>query len=119
MYGIYDLSGGAYEYVATYYNGSISNNMKKFGSSFAIKNGKSTRYATAYTGTSMSEYFIIGDATYETSAWNEDMSSFIESYNLFFQRGGNHSGGATTGIFDSNWHTGDVNNGISFRVCLI
>ena len=42
--GIYDLSGGAYERVAAYYNGSSS---LSSGSSFASQGGTSTEYAQA------------------------------------------------------------------------
>ena len=50
IYGIYDLSGGRYEYVAAFDNESSSLSP---GSSFASTGGASTPYATAYTnGTS-------------------------------------------------------------------
>ena len=64
VYGIYDLSGNAFEYVAGYYNGSTSSNLTNYGGTFASKGGSSTKYATAYTGTSANSAYIYGDATY-------------------------------------------------------
>ena len=86
IYGIYDLSGGAFEWVATYYNGSTNN--LNYGSSFANKGGLSTQYATAYTGTVASTAYKYGDATYETNRWNSYQASSYPSTYPFFARGG-------------------------------
>ena len=96
VYGIYDLSGNAYEYVASYYNGSSS---LSSGSSFASNGGTSTKYATAYTGTSASSAYKYGDATYETSGWHSDDATFVFSSNPFFDRGGGYYVGDSAGVF--------------------
>ena len=113
VYGIYDLSGGAYEFVAAYYNGSsaLSN-----GSSFASQGGTSTKYATAYTGTIESSAFKYGDATYETSGWNGDDAYFLDP---FFDRGGSCSYGSIGGIFYFNHNEGNSKSSHSFRICLV
>ena len=85
VYGIYDLRGGASEYVASYYNGNSS---LSYGSSFASNGGDSTKYATAYTGTVASTAYKYGDATYETSGWHADETNFVNSNGPFFDRGG-------------------------------
>ena len=115
VYGIYDLSGGAWEYVASYYNGgsSLSN-----GSSFASQNGTSTEYATAYTGTSASSAYKPGDATYETSGWHGDAAYFVRSSNPFFLRGGYYSNGTNAGVFYFDYSGGYANSNCSFRMCL-
>ena len=100
VYGIYDLSGNAYEYVASYYSGSTSSNLTNNGGSFASQNGSSDEYSTAYTGTSASSAYKYGDATHETSGWHEDNASFVYSRNPFFLRGGYYSNGASyAGVF--------------------
>ena len=119
--GIYDLSGGAYEYVAAYYNGSASSSLTNNGGSFASKNGQSTEYATAYTGTSASSAYKPGDATYETSGWYGDYASFVYSFNPFFKRGGDFYSGSDSGVFTFNNNYGNSDNDKqygSFRVCL-
>ena len=96
IYGIYDLSGGANAYVASYYNGSSS---LSNGLSFASKEGSSTKYATAYTGTSASTAYKYGDATYETSNWHSDLANFVNSTNPFFGRGGHCGHASDAGVF--------------------
>ena len=115
VYGIYDLSGGAWEYVASYYNGgsSLSN-----GSSFASQNGTSTEYATAYTGTSASSAYKPGDATYETKRWHGDIADFVNSSNPFFVRGGNYDNGIYAGVFYFYRSNGSSVSYLSFRMCL-
>ena len=117
--GIYDLSGGAYEYVAAYYNGSTSTNLTNNGSSFASKDGPSTEYATAYTGTTASTAYKPGDATYETSGWHGDSTNFVSSVDLFFKRGGNYNESSNAGIFYFDNDGGYASNSSgSFRMCL-
>ena len=98
IYGIYDMRGGAYEYVASYYNVSSSNLSN--GSSFASKGGSSDEYSTVYTGTNTNSAYKYGDATYETSGWHGNYAHFVDSSGPFFGRGGyynrNESG---AGIF--------------------
>ena len=115
VYGIYDLSGGAWEYVAAYYNES---SLLSYGNSFASTNGTSTEYATAYTGTTASSDYKTGDATYETSGWHGNHVEFVNSDVPFFNRGGCYSDSTIVGVFCF-----DITNGInyivsSFRMCL-
>lgn len=96
VYGIYDLSGGAHEYVAAYYNGSA--NLSE-GKSFISQNGISDMYATVYTGTTLSSAYKYGDATFETSGWNGDSSYFISAEYPFFKRSGHYDETTITGVF--------------------
>ena len=116
VYGIYDLVGGAWEYVAAYYNGSslLSN-----GSSFASQNGTSTKYATAYTGTTESSDYKSGDATYETNRWHDDSAYFLVSDGPFFIRGGHYYDGTNAGVFSFNRGSAGNVSYAGFRMCLI
>ena len=98
VYGIYDLSGGIYEYVAGYY--SESSLSLTNGPSFA--DGTSDKYATAYTGTEASSAYKYGDATYETNGWNGDDADFVDEERPFFGRGNYWSVGSRAGIFSFN-----------------
>ena len=94
VYGIYDLSGNGWEYVAGYYNeGTTLTN----GSTFA--DGTSDEFSTAYTGTSANAAYKYGDATYETNGWHSDHSDFVNSDTPFFRRGGSYGSGLAGGIF--------------------
>ena len=110
IYGIYDMSGGSWEYVAA---GLTSNVTSIFGSltGFAEKyvnryNGSSNDSETNYTANS-SKY---GDAVYETSnsdnsssgSWYDDNSHFVRSSNPFFGRGGQNITSNGGGLFALN-----------------
>lgn len=110
VYGIYDLSGGASEYVAAFYNGS---NTLLNGSSFASNGGASTEYATAYIDTSK-----LGDAINETNGWNSN-GEFINSDSPFLTRGGDSNVGSDAGIFYFFNTIGDANSNSTFRMCLV
>ncbi len=115
IYGIYDLSGGANEYVAGYYNGSTSSNLTTNGGSFASNGGTSTKYATAYTGIQASRSYKYGDATYETSGWNGDLAYFVASGSPFFARGGAYGNGPNTGVFFFDYSLGSSNRRLSCK----
>ena len=95
VYGIYDIRGGASEYVASYYkDGNFSNANSTF------TNGTSDEYSTAYTGDDASSAYKYGDATYETSGWHEDYAGFVDSSDPFFRHGGCYSNFASAaGVF--------------------
>ena len=106
VYGIYDMRGGAAEYVASYYNGSDANTTRiGYGDPFASIGGTSDEYSTVYNSSgsgpsSASANYKYGDATYETSVWHGDSASFVYSYVPFFPRGGSCSNNASgAGVF--------------------
>ena len=115
VYGVYDLNGGAYEYVASYLkNGNFSN-----ASSSTFTDNTSDAYSTAYETTSASTGYKYGDATYETSGWHSGNAVFVDSDDSFFVRGG--AGGtsaAYSGILYFNNINGSISAAGSFRVTL-
>ena len=131
IYGIYDLSGGAWEYTAAFNDTDSNGEESSYGNSFAATTNSSTKYATKYSnststyyGTKIYEVGKIGDATKEVysgssnSNWYNDCSNFVYSSDPFLKRGGYYSDGSVAGVFysyytDGNWYTSD-----SFRVVL-
>ena len=118
VYGIYDLSGGANEYVSCYYNQSTSSNLINFGGQFASKNGSSTEYTTVYNGTNSESNSITGDAIKETEGWNNNATDFFTDQSLFMSRGGNYHSGETVGIFYFYASYGNGYENYSSRICL-
>ena len=124
--GIFDLSGGAYEYVAAFNDTDTNGYEGKYGSSFAGTTNPSTEYATKYSSTSStpsSTTYKPGDATYEVyvgsnRAWFNDYSYFVGSSDPFFRRGGYCNDGADAGVFCANNSNGDGGSYGSFRVVL-
>lgn len=118
--GIYDMSGGAWEYVAGYVangNSNLSSNGSSFASTSVTSNSESTKYVTVYEkGSSDSQannwnaYKALtnlrGDAMKETASsysgntsWNGDDSDFPSSGGPFFGRGGVYFDGSEAGAF--------------------
>ena len=109
VYGIYDLSGGAYEYVAAYLaNGDFSNANSTFTTN--VSDEYSTAYATAEGKT--------GDATSETEGWHGDYANVVNSYYPFLFRGGYYYDGADAGVFYFDGSNGNAFDYYSFRMCL-
>ena len=118
VYGIYDMRGGAYEYLASYYTGGDSSKLNN-GSSFT-NTKTSDKYATAYTGDDVSTSYKYGDATYETNNWHSDDAFFVNSINPFFERGGKYNSNASnTGVFYFSGNYGYASSYYSFRLALV
>ena len=86
IYGIYDMSGGTFEYVMGVYNRTIN---KSGFSSFP-----DTKYYNNYTGTTYT-----GHALTETAGWYSDIASFVESEFSWVGRGGDSTDSISAGVF--------------------
>ena len=117
VYGVYDMAGGAWEYVA-----AVLSTKKSSGSNYNFTN-IDTKYYESYDAYDNSKY---GDAVYETStnseggsSWDNDYSYFVtESYPVF-GRGGHAAHGSTAGVFAFGRIYGGSNGDVSFRPCLV
>ena len=129
VYGVYDMSGGAWEYVAAYVNNGDFN-LKNYGSSLVngdakTKNVYSKGSTNSYEDNYKQNKGVYGDALYETSingnsrdgSWYDDYSIFPIS--PFFERGGRYNGGADAGVFYFDNYNGDSYSGYSFRPVLV
>ena len=87
--GVYDMSGGAWEYVMGNYN-------KQAGSSGLTVSGVPAEHIDIYSGDSVSASHL-GDALGETAGWYSDTYYFISSSNPWFIRGGCYYSGADDG----------------------
>jgi hypothetical protein len=132
QYGIYDLSGGAWEDVSVVLaNGNSS--ISTYGENLNVTT--SSKYITVYTkgssDTRSTNYSAnnyastnkkFGDAVYETSssyesssgAWNTDYSYFSVTSTPFFRRGGYFNNGSNGGIFAFYHSDGEVLFNIRF-----
>ena len=115
--GVYDMSGGAYEYVMGNYN-------KTTGSSGLTISGVPAEHIDIYSGSSVSASHL-GDATGETAGWYSDYAVFVNSSNPWFTRGGNfYDTMSYGGIFSFGFPiNGEYSTGISkethsFRIVL-
>ena len=134
-YGVYDMSGGAWERTASYTNytnGYFANGgtMKDdlYGSNTTEQN-TSTKYKTVYkTSTNTQDSYNLtgkkkGDVIYETSSsnssslksWFNVYSNFPDISSPFFSRGGSYR---YSGFFAFSSSSGGSDIGNSFRVIL-
>ena len=118
VYGIYDMSGGAYEYVAACLSGYTNKLTSKTDTDYINK------YIDVYSNYNQTKY---GDAVYETSSsssnansWFNDYSNFVVSIGPVFRRGGSYSGGSSAGLFYFSYYLGNASGSHSFRpVCVV
>ena len=128
VYGVYDMNGGANEYVAAYVNNGDSN-LASYGSSLVNGETKTkTVYNKASSDSADNNYNAnsskYGDAVYETSAinsrsWYGDSRAFAFSLWPFFIRGSGYGGTSGGGVFSLGNMTGDLYVTISFRPVLV
>ena len=123
VYGIYDMSGGAWEYVMGNYNYgsgySITTNSGYSG--YNGNDGTTTdglpfpgsQYYNLYT-TSSGVYY--GHALAETKNWYSDFASFVDASYSWFVRGGNCNDTANAGLFYYYGSSGNAYSYFSVRV---
>ena len=130
VYGVYDMSGGAWEYVAAYVNNG-NGNLTNYGSSLVNGDPKTKNvYTKASTDSYKNNYQqnkgVYGDAVYETStsgsgatSWYGDYSNFPYTGWPFFCRGGFYDYGSYAGVFYFDSSDGNGNGDRSFRPVLV
>ncbi len=122
IYGIYDMSGGAWEYVMGNYNDTI----KKAG----FSSMPAAKYYDKYTGTDSRDDFTkyhLGDATKETiktkssgsNSWYGDYSYSVYSSRPWVIRGGYCHNSTGAGVFNFSSDYGGSYSNDSFRVVFV
>ncbi len=133
--GVYDMSGGAWEYMAAYV--AESSVINKSGFTFQDLSGIGDKYFDVYDKTSNASSFskmALGDATGEMGPfkqyiiggsyndwhnnWYEDYSFIVEPNIPWFIRGGAYGQGVITGQFDFGRDTGEAHESVGFRITL-
>ena len=131
--GIYDMSGGAHEYMASFRSETYGNS--GFTSS-TLKAYNSKYYDTYDSSSEWTTYSkrILGDATGEMgpfyyyqdadnknrshNSWYSDYSIFVNSSNPWFIRSGHYYDGVLAGQFIFYLNTGGASGDVSFRLVL-
>ena len=108
--GVYDMSGGALEFVMGNYN-------KEAGDSGLNVSEVPAEHIDIYSGNSVSASHL-GDAMGETEGWYSDSTHFLNSSYPWFRRGGYFNYGVNAGVFHFDDYTGKAGNGNGFRVVL-
>ena len=123
IYGVYDMSGGAWEYVM----GNMVNSSGDFyPSSLGFSETPDSKYYDSYTyGTSSTTHGRgkLGDATKETlkifgndlGGWYSDLARFPSSSYSWFNLGGYYYNGSNAGLFNFNNSHGGSDSSRSAR----
>ncbi len=115
IYGIYDMSGGAWEYVMGNYNDMVGNS--------GFVSMPESKYYDKYTSDNISTACngneCISHALSETSRWYND-NLYMESENYVWNLRGGGFPTSSSGIFyiTDNSSNGNVDNGDSFRLVI-
>ena len=131
--GVYDMSGCAWEYVSAYITGKPGSS----GFSTTTLANYDSKYFDVYNASSTIstyQYRILGDATGEMgpfkqyldgdkasrwhSGWYGDLSSFVNSSEPWFGRGGHYTHGVLAGAFYFYRNTGGTDSSVGFRIVL-
>lgn len=132
--GVYDMSGGAHEYMASYRaetllgSGFTDENINEYDSKYFDVYNKESEGSTR-------NYRILGDATGEMSpfkfftdndskkrwhnSWYNDNATFLSSTSSWFDRGGHLYNGYLTGQFDFLTYSGEAQQTITSRLVLV
>ena len=133
--GVYDMSGGAFEYVAAYIDNG-NNNLTIYGSSLVNADAKYKDVYSVGSSDNRDNNYVMsipankhyGDAIWEisnsasspyTNSWYSDYSYFPVTGSPFFNRGGHYDGSTTAGIFSFGSDAGGYSvANYSFRVVI-
>jgi hypothetical protein len=129
IYGIYDMSGGAPEFVSAYVNNGNGDLLQGSNITGATAQYKDV-YAKGTTDDCPSNYVLAvnlkGDALYETSttgsaanAWFSDSSTMPAVGNPWFLRGNGWGSGTSAGAFSFNTYWGGPGSSYGFRPVLL
>lgn len=138
--GVYDLSGGAWEYTAAYIdNGYLGLKQNGGETEEDLYGSRNSKYKTVYShnasdkGNDYNAMYsnnnyklslgVRGDSIFETSnsgygneGWEGSAAFFPQGDIPFFIRGGDYN--SSVGLFSFNGYSGSSNSGESFRVVL-
>ena len=105
IYGIYDMSGGSWEYVMGVYTNTIGES--------GFSSLPDTKYYNNYTETSYT-----GHALTETNGWYNDIADFVISDCPWFGRGGSYDSNAFAGEFYFGRSDGSAGSYIGLRLVI-
>ena len=126
VYGVYDMAGGAWEYVMGNYSTNLSQTSNSTYNYGEVKNPIKPPYVDIYNITSNNSCTWDADgsscgghALFETASRGGDYSRFVYSSLPWFERGGDPTDGSDAGVFASNYANGYISTSIGFRVALL
>ena len=122
--GVYDMSGGAWEYVMGYYSPAGSTWGATSSSNYAgFSSQPNSKYYDDYTATNSltacNGGICYGHGLSEVRGWYGDYAYFVYDSHPWFIRGGYYSNGSYAGSFNFNYNNGNAVNYWAARSVLV
>ncbi|CDE95894.1 unknown [Clostridium sp. CAG:914] len=122
--GVYDMSGGAWEYVMGYYSPAGSTWGATSLSNYAgFSSQPNSKYYDDYTATNSltacNDGICYGHGLSEVSDWYDDSASFVYAGNPWFLRGGGYNTDSSAGTFSFDIYNGSANINSAARSVLV
>ena len=114
IYGIYDVSGGAYEYVMANYNDTVASS----GFATMPESKYYDKYTTDNVLTACSEGECLSHSLSEIAGWYSDYQYMVNSIRPWMVHGGAYSHNVRAGAFDFGDDGGNSNRIYSFRLVI-
>ena len=118
IYGVYDMSGGAWEYVMANYNNMAANS--GFSEPLTLDSKYYNLYTTGDPSTACNGEECKGHGLSETSGWYSDYHNMVNETYPWLLRGGYYESSTVAGVFYFSRATGvgGVDNYGSFRLVM-
>ena len=122
--GVYDMSGGAFEYVMGYYSPASSTWGATSSSNYAgFSSQPNSKYYDDYTTTNSltacNGGICYGHGLSEVRGWYGDSDGFVRASGPWFKRGGNCDSGSVAGSFNFSRDNGNASLGRAARSVLV
>lgn len=112
VYGIYDMAGGAYDFVM--------GNYRDLGGQTGLTQLPDTRYYDRYTQSNVSiacgGFSCLGHGLSETSGWYSGTANFVNEYNPWLLRGNTSENLSVSSIYSFERSTGEQASNIGYRL---
>ena len=114
IYGVYDMSGGAWDYVMSNYNDVVGS------SGFSSMPGAKyyDKYTTSDVSTACNGRACLSHGLSETVGWYNDRQNMIDETSYWMLCGGSHGDATNAGIFSYSRDIGATSNSGSFRLVI-
>ena len=113
--GVYDMSGGVWEYVMANYDNTINSS----GFSSMPESKYYDLYATEDVSTACNSGICYGHALSETLGWYSDYAYYVNELNPWIIRSGHYYYDVLAGVFYFNYSTGSANPNYGTRLVII
>ena len=122
--GVYDMSGGAYEYVMGYYSPAGSTwGATSSGDYAGFSSQPNSKYYDDYTTTNSltacNGGICYGHGLSEVSDWYDDRAYFVDASNPWFLRGGYYNNVSSAGSFRFKYYNGNARDWAARSVLVV